>query len=62
MLIKKDFEAVAEIIRHMTASTSLDEQAAAIPIANELADYFATQSSRFDREQFMMACGLGDEE
>lgn len=57
MLTKKDFKAVAEIIdydgdRHYYDRHTCEE------IAKQLADYFATQNPRFDRERFMKACGL----
>jgi len=57
MLTKKDFKAVAIIIeRSFSGDTSTEYE---LPVLVEhLADYFATQNPRFDRERFMKACGL----
>ena len=62
---EKDFKAVAEIIKagiDVTVIHSTTEPNTTIKgnIAEKLADYFATQNPRFDRERFMAACGLGD--
>ena len=62
MLTRKHFKAVAEIIRTsrdviITYSTN---KPAECDVADNLADYFATQNPRFDRERFLAACGLGD--
>lgn len=57
MLTRKDFKAVAEIIRSNRrdgVESTLDNA------AYELADYFATQNPRFDRSRFMQACGLAE--
>jgi hypothetical protein len=72
MLTKKDFKAVAEIIRKEVPYCRIQGYAlqgitqgdnARIGtcswIAQNLANYFATQNPRFDRERFMKACGLG---
>ena len=57
MLTKKDFKAIAEIIK-----TSFDGDSATefeLPaLAEHLADYLATKNPKFDREKFMKACGL----
>jgi hypothetical protein len=63
MLTKKDFKAVAEIIKtgiDITIIYSTTEPNTTIKgdIADRLADYFATQNLRFDRKRFMKACGL----
>ena len=64
MLTKKDFKAVAGIIKasiDVTIIYSTTEPHTTIKgnIAKELANYFATQNPRFDRDRFMQACGLG---
>lgn len=62
MLTKKDFKAVAEIIRKRKNRCELDRHLQAgfgvDAIKCDLADYFATQNPRFDRDKFMQACGL----
>ena len=63
MLTKKDFEAVAEIIAEDYACYNGPGGAGICgdvlaDISDKLADYFATQNPRFDRERFMKACGL----
>lgn len=68
MVTKKDFKAVAEIIKSESlqgkkpidgsASVMYAIQCVGSDIAKELADYFATQNPRFDCDRFMEACGL----
>lgn len=60
MLTKKDFKAVAEIInKHTIEHVSYPgDEIVKHGFTNELADYFATQNPRFDRERFMQTCGL----
>lgn len=72
MLTKKDFKAVAKIFDSMKIPEENFEAIsseyefgllhgmalARDEIGNRLADYFATQNPRFDRERFMQACGL----
>jgi len=60
MLTKKDFKAVAEIIEQACGIYDDEEVCGEIAsiITHNLADYFATQNPRFDRERFMKACGL----
>ncbi len=62
MLTKKDFKVVAEIIKNNLPGKDNDYcdgvRAGLYYTANDLADYFATQNPRFDRERFMVACGL----
>ena len=67
MVSKKDFKAVAEIIKEeVTCRPDIDPILAAAAkdigriYAIKLANYFATQNPRFDRDKFMKACGLGD--
>jgi len=59
MVTKKDFKAIAEIIKNKTSH--VNPQLLFIPtidLARKLADYFATQNPRFDRQKFLDACGL----
>jgi hypothetical protein len=63
MLTKKDFKAVAEIIKKRTESNcwlphSTSKFLYADDLAGDLADYFTTQNPCFDCERFMKACGL----
>lgn len=65
MLTKKDFKAVAEIIAinhnpHLGIGGMWRDgrDSAAESIAEEMADYFATQNPRFDQGKFLKACGL----
>ena len=63
MLTKKDFKAVAEIIESLcdwrTTHKHPDSYYYGVRDAVEkLADYFATQNPRFDRQKFLDACGL----
>ena len=55
MLTKKDFKAIAEIIKR---NNCWKEEYYTEKIAKAFADYFATQNPRFDRERFMQACEL----
>lgn len=59
MVTKKDFEAIAEIIKNKTSH--VNPQLLFIPtigLVRKLADYFTTQNPRFDRQKFLNACGL----
>lgn len=63
MLYKKDFKAIAEIIKDNTDEICDDNHShfMILPrnrVAFELADYLATQNPRFDRQKFLNACGL----
>ena len=55
MVSKKDFKAVAEIIRKADKSGELKYAGS---VAYRFSKYFATQNPHFDRERFMKACGL----
>lgn len=54
MLSRKDYKAIAEIMK--TESRGYET----IPdrISEKLADYFAQDNPRFDRDRFLAACGL----
>lgn len=54
MVTKKDFKAVAEIIRKQYE----DGGVWCLDFAQKIANYFATQNPRFDCNRFMKACGL----
>ena len=62
MLTQKDFKAVAEIIKENTQEQfKLGGNTVWLSkryTCRNLADYFATQNPRFDRNQFMRTCGL----
>ncbi len=64
MVSKKDFKAVAKIIDGIVGDSFVGEDFdmgwhdSVVLTAKRLAAYFVTQNSRFDREQFMKACGL----
>lgn len=64
MLTKKDYKAIAEIIvktypeRCKTNDFCKGETFALSNIVNQLADYFESDNSRFDRQKFYDACFL----
>ncbi len=66
MVTRKDYKAIAEIIevnteKHKQQGTgSLLCDTVRKSIALELADYFATDNPKFDRQKFLNACGLED--
>jgi hypothetical protein len=63
-MTKKQFEAIAKILNRYTladpAPGTFDEgyADASFGIAVELADYFETTNPLFDRERFLLACGI----
>lgn len=64
MFTKKHYKAIAEIIENRVGDGFTGEDYdrgwhdAAKSIAAMLADYFAKDNSRFNRERFLTACGL----
>lgn len=56
MLTRKDFETIAEIISD-SFGDDINLYAPSI-FVERLAEYLATKNPRFDREQFLKACGL----
>lgn len=65
MLTKKHYKTIADIIKSQHQKTypnmPIADNAfniAKSSISQELADYFATQNPRFDRQKFLDACGL----
>lgn len=63
MFNKRHYEAIAEIMQHHCPYPKIvgnDElNAAWIGVRNELADMFARDNSRFQRERFLAACQPG---
>ena len=65
MFTRQHYKAIAEIIReqkeHVRVFTGhMMAEAACKDIAAQLADYFAKDNPRFDREKFLNACGITD--
>ena len=65
MVTKKDFKAIAEIIKKQTICIADTDSILCKAVkdigysyAVKLAAYFATQNPRFDRQRFLNACGL----
>lgn len=61
---KKHYEAIAAIIASTYRNAALYNDAGRLETlettAARLADYFATDNPRFDRERFLAACGIGE--
>ena len=59
-MTKKDFEAIAAIIRRLSTIHVPDEngQGMLLTVTNDLAEYFATVNPNFDRAKFLKACGF----
>lgn len=67
MFTRQHYKAIAEIVKR---NTDLGECRVTLPkvsrtyrntrrfISSDLADYFAEDNPRFDREKFLEACGL----
>jgi len=55
-MTKKHYERIAFIIH--TARTSVPKHNHEWWIAENLADYFATDNKNFDRTRFLQACGI----
>jgi len=53
-LTRKHFKAIAEIIRPFFCPQSDIKRI----FCENLADYFATENERFDRNKFLKACGV----
>ncbi len=61
MVTKKDFEAVAKIVKIICEQWPGRMGGAGAPagfLVNRLAGYFAEQDPNFNREKFIKACGL----
>lgn len=58
-MTKKDYEAIAEIIKNNSNDKlECESRATATAIAVNLACYMATTNPSFDREHFLAACGV----
>lgn len=55
-MTKRHFEAIAQILQ---AARAIDPRTVQF-VANDLADYFATENPRFDRARFLAACEVAD--
>jgi len=55
MTSRRDYIAVSDLIRKF--KPAIDETSLR-NFANDLADYFASDNERFDREKFLSACGI----
>ena len=58
MVTKKDLKAIADIIEVNTVNKTSMPVVHKLGLVKHLSEYFATQNPRFDRERFMIACGL----
>lgn len=56
-MTRKHFEAIAAILR-ATYTDSAEGERVAREIANDLADYFATENPRFDKMLFLTVAGF----
>jgi hypothetical protein len=52
-MTKKHYEAIASIIEYYAHDTTVYNA-----LANRLADYFAQDNPKFDRQRFLKACGI----
>ena len=68
MLTRKDYKAIAGIVKRQSTCFVDEEDLILIKAtkdvgrcyASDLANYFATNNSYFNRDKFFKACGLGD--
>ena len=66
MMTRKNFEAIAAIVKdEVEATLPLSDPATIVgaaygieELAKSLADYFASDNPNFDRRRFLTACGL----
>lgn len=59
-MTKRHFESIARILKN-ARGTAIDSGEAPMQVSDvalSLADYFANENPRFDRAQFLTACGL----
>ena len=61
-MTKKDYIAVAAVVRQEYGSASDEERGVIEDIAGQLARVFAADNGRFDRGRFLRACGVLKEE
>jgi len=59
-MTKRHFESIAAIIayEHRLARGAARPEGLTENIAHKLADYFANENPRFDRQRFLVACGV----
>lgn len=57
---RKDFEAIAKIIKNETLTANVDgfKYVPSRAIVERLCYYFETQNAQFDRHKFYVACGV----
>ena len=60
MLTRKDYKAIAGIIRNDYQVSTESVKFCLRDMIDRLSQYFATDDPRFDRQKFLDACGLGD--
>lgn len=58
MASRKDYEAIAEIIRENTFQPTKEMLLDRVSFIDAMANYFETDKPRFDREKFLDACDL----
>ena len=56
-MTKKDYELIARVVRELFMEHA-DWQRSGSQVANKLASELAQQNPRFDRTQFLTACGV----
>lgn len=57
-MTRKHFEAIAAIIDGISIGQGGHDVVTLFEVTERLADYFASQNERFDRERFLKACGF----
>lgn len=58
MLSRQHYKAIAEIIKGNDTGERVSTRLVCLDIAEELANYFAQDNPRFDRQKFLAACGI----
>ena len=58
MLSKKHFERIAQIIKSENLTCADNTRFELRRLTNKLTDYFAEENPRFDKERFLLACGV----
>lgn len=57
-MTRKDYEAIAEVIRAERGRVSEDQEWALDRLTERLADVFGRDNPRFDRDRFLRAAGV----
>ena len=60
-LTKKNYEAIAEIIKRNTSQTNSIAKLTADLIIRDLSDYFQSDNPNFQPKLFKKACGLNED-